>query len=116
MKKHTCHLDLHLRSHYVTIGQRRSRSQEISVNSFNEELCSSDRSGPPDITQDVISVQTREQTHDRSGGNLINTSLQYKTTLKYIMRSKRSTPTMSSFVKELRKTWTSTFQDYHILP
>ena len=22
MKKHTCHLDLHLRSHYVTIGQR----------------------------------------------------------------------------------------------
>ena len=22
MKKHTCHLDLHQRSHYVTIGQR----------------------------------------------------------------------------------------------
>ena len=33
------------------------RSQEISVNSFNEELCSSDRSGRPGITQDVISVQ-----------------------------------------------------------
>ena len=57
--------------------RKTSRSQEISVNSFNEELCSSDRSGQPDITQDVISVQTCssednkslnvEQTHDRSG-------------------------------------------------
>ena len=47
------------------------------MNSFNEELCSSDRSGQPDIKQDVISVQTCssednkslnvEQTHDRSG-------------------------------------------------
>ena len=47
------------------------------MNSFNEELCSSDRSGRPGITQDVISFQTRssedskslnvEQTHDRSG-------------------------------------------------
>ena len=54
-----------------------SRSQEISVISFDEELCSSDRTGQPDITQDVISVQTHssednkslnvEQTHDRSG-------------------------------------------------
>ena len=57
--------------------RKTSRSQDISVNSFNEELCSSDRSGQPDITQDVISVQTCssedikslnvEQTHDRSG-------------------------------------------------
>ena len=54
-----------------------SRSQEISVNSFHEELCSSDRSGRPGITHDVISVQACssedskslnvEQTHDRSG-------------------------------------------------
>ena len=45
--------------------------------SFHEELCSSDRPGQPDITQDVIGVQTCpseenknvgvEQTHDRSG-------------------------------------------------
>ena len=57
--------------------RKTSRSQEISVNSFNEELCSSDRSGQLGITQDVISDQTRssedskslnvEQTHDRSG-------------------------------------------------
>ena len=47
------------------------------MNLFHEELCSSDRSGQPDITQDVIGVKTRsaedskslnvEQTHDRSG-------------------------------------------------
>ena len=42
-------------------------------------------------------------------GNLINAAMQY------IMSSRCSTPTMSSFVKELRKTWTSKFQDYHIL-
>ena len=57
--------------------RKTSRSQGISVNSFNEELCSSDGSGKLDITQDVISVQTCssednkslnvEQTHDRSG-------------------------------------------------
>ena len=57
--------------------RKTSRSQEISVNSFNEELCSSDGSGRLGITQDVISVQACssedskslnvEQTRDRSG-------------------------------------------------
>ena len=61
---------------FVVKGET-SRSQEIKVKSFHEELCSSDRSGQPDITQDVIGVQTCtseenkkvgvEQTHDRSG-------------------------------------------------
>ena len=60
---------------FVVKGET-SRSQEIDVKSFHEELCSSDRSGQPDITQDVIGVQTCpseenknvgvEQTHDRS--------------------------------------------------
>ena len=67
-------------THDVIVVQderKTSRSQEISVNSFNEELCSSDRSGQLGITQDVISVQACssedskslnvEQTHDRSG-------------------------------------------------
>ena len=54
-----------------------SRSREISVKSFNEKLCSSDRSGRPGITKDVISVQACssedskslnvEHTHDISG-------------------------------------------------
>ena len=61
---------------FVVKGER-SRSQETDVKSFHEELCSSGGSGQPDITQDVIGVQTClseenknvgvEQTHDRSG-------------------------------------------------
>ena len=50
------------------------RSQEIDVKSFHEELCSSDRSGQPDVTPSVIRAQKNlsgeirvEQTHDRSG-------------------------------------------------
>ena len=61
---------------FVVKGET-SRSHEISVKSFHGELCSSDRSGQLDITQNVISVQTCpseenknvevEHTHDRSG-------------------------------------------------
>ena len=47
---------------------------KVSVKSSHEELCSSDRSGQPEITQNVIRAQTNlseeirvEQTHDRSG-------------------------------------------------
>ena len=42
---------------FVVKGET-SRSQEIDVKSFHKELCSSDGSGQPDITQDVIGVQT----------------------------------------------------------
>ena len=49
-----------------------SWSQEIKEKSSHEELCSSDRSGQPDITPSVIRAQTNlsgeirvEQTHDR---------------------------------------------------
>ena len=51
-----------------------SWSREIKENSSHEELCSSDRSGQPEITPSVIRAQTNlsgeirfEQTHDRSG-------------------------------------------------
>ena len=51
-----------------------SRSQEIDAKCFHEELCSSDRSGQPDITPSVIRAHNNlsedirvEQTHDRSG-------------------------------------------------
>ena len=133
MKKHTCHLDLHQRSHYVTFGQelgskvdrqpegevarqpggevarlaqffqptqlipnpirdrsgrphithdvisvqderKTSRSQGISVNSFNEEPSSSDRTGRLVKTKEIqarSSEHTKslnvEQTHDRTG-------------------------------------------------
>ena len=49
-------------------------SREIKETSFHEELCSSDRSGQPNITLSVIKAQRNlseeirvEQTHDRSG-------------------------------------------------
>ena len=57
--------------------RKTSRSQEINVNSFNEELSSSDRTG-----------------------DLLLTQLQYKTTLKYVMKPIRSTLMMKNFVKE----------------
>ena len=58
---------------FVVKGER-SRSQEIDVKSFHQELCSSNRSGQPDITPSVIRAHNNlsedirvEQTHDRSG-------------------------------------------------
>ena len=101
-----------------------SRSQEIRVKSFHEELCSSDRSRQLDRTSNVIMSKHVHLKKTRMSelskpmidqGNLINTSLQYKMTLKYIMRPKRSTPTIRQFVEELRETETSKFQDYQIL-
>ena len=48
--------------------------KEMMETSFHEELCSSDRSGQPDITPSVMRAQTKlseeirvEHTHDRSG-------------------------------------------------
>ena len=53
--------------------RKTSRSQEISVNSFDEELCSSDRTGRP-IKKEIQACSSEdskslnvEQTHDRSG-------------------------------------------------
>ena len=58
---------------FVVKGET-SRSQQIDEKCFHEELCSSDRSGQPDITPSVIRAQNDlseeirvEQTHDRSG-------------------------------------------------
>ena len=55
-------------------GRNTSRSQEIDGKSFNEELCSSDRSGRP-VETDVIQTRSSEdrkslnveQTHERTG-------------------------------------------------
>ena len=46
-------------------GRNTSRSQEINVNSFNEGLCSSDRSGRPVVSEDKMSLNV-EHTHDRT--------------------------------------------------
>ena len=100
--------------------RKTSRSQEIRVNSFNEELCSSDRSGRPGITQDVISVQACssedskslnvEQTHDRSGRPGKDTvAVQDDPEVETLNINDKT------IREKLRQTWTSTFQDYHIL-
>ena len=54
--------------------RKTSRSQEISVNSFNEELSSSDRTGRPVKTEEIQARSSEdterlnvEQTHDRTG-------------------------------------------------
>ena len=55
-------------------GRKTSRSEEINVNSFNEELSSSDRTGRPvetEVSQTRSSEDSKslnvEQTHDRTG-------------------------------------------------
>ena len=57
---------------FVVKGET-SRSHEIDENGFHGELCSSDRSGQPDVTPSVIEAHNLsenirdEQTHDGSG-------------------------------------------------
>ena len=92
MQKHTCHLDHHQRSHYVTIGLKNwvrklfNNQKEKLLDNQKEKLFDKPsfsnqsnqlRSGQLGITQDVIVVQTCssednkslnvDQTHDRSG-------------------------------------------------
>ena len=50
----------------VQDGRNTFRSQVIDVNSFNEEFCSSDRTGRPVVSEDKVSLNV-EQTHDRTG-------------------------------------------------
>ena len=86
-----------------------------------------DRSGQPDSTEDrgnlinclktsVLSKLTIDQ------GNLMSVTAQQHVQsknnmlLKYIVKLRHSTRTTCSIVKSSRRTSTSTFQDYHILP
>ena len=94
-----------------------SWSRKIKETSFHEELCSSDRSGQPDITPCVINAQTTlsgeirvEQTHDRSGQ-----PDKHEIVLQAAPEVHREITTLNTDnVKELRRTWTSEFQDCHI--
>ena len=62
-------------------GRNTSRSQEINVNSFNEELSSSDRTGRPvetEVNQTRSSEDSKslnvEQTHERTGRPVTDTA------------------------------------------
>ena len=89
-------------------GRNTSRSQEINVISFSEELSSSERTGRP---VETVVIQTRssedrkslnvEQTHERTE-RLVATLNTRKTALEYVlfMKAIRSTLKMKNFVKE----------------
>ena len=76
-----------------------------------------DRSRQLDITPSVIRAQTNlsvvEQIHDRSGKPDKHTVAQDDPEVCH--EAETSTLTIRQFVEELRRTWTSKFQDYHIL-
>ena len=118
--------------------RKTSRSQEINVYSFNEELSSSDRTGRPVGAEEI---QTRssedskslnvEQTHDRTGRLVTDTAAVQDDSQVYHEADTLSTLMKKYFVKEwrnpllfmtkimnqwwwTRQTWTSKFQDYHI--
>ena len=85
---------------FVVKGET-SRSQEIDEKPFHEELCSSDRSGQPVsrlawLKLRIICLKKSELsklTIDQ--GNLINITSNDKMPLKYIVRLRRSTQTMT---------------------
>ena len=82
--------------------RKTSRSQEISVNSFNEELSSGDllqqrKFKHVHLKTERVLMLSRLMVQQ---GDLLMTQMQYKTTLKKIMRLERSTLTMRHFMKE----------------
>ena len=115
-------------------GRNTSRSQEINVNSFHEELSSSDRTVRPvetEVTQTRSSEDSKslnvEETHDRTLRPVatLNTAEAQDSSRE---RSSHENDTFNVDDEELRKrmeksiadhdetrqTWTSKFQDYHI--
>ena len=136
-EKYTCHLGLHQRSPWNMNGKENtqdvivvqdetqtSRSQRISVNSFKEELCSSDKSGQLDITQDVINVQTCssednkslnvEQTHDRSLQLDIHT-VAIQDDPEVFHEAKTLNTDNETIRERVEEDMDFKFQDYHIL-
>ena len=111
---------------FVVKGET-SRSHEIDEKGFHGELCVSDGSRQLDITLSVIEARNLsenirvEQTHDGSGqpdecNSSKATQSKNNMLLKYIVKLRYSTRTMSSIMKSSRRTSTSKFQDYQILP
>ena len=91
-------------------GRNTSRSQEINVNSFSEQLSSSDRTGRL-VETEVIQTRSSEdskslhveQTHDRTGRPVATLhTAEAQAVLEYVllMKAKRSTLEMKYFVKE----------------
>ena len=91
-------------------GRNTSRSKEINVNSFCEELSSSDRTGRP-VETEIIQTRSSEdskslnveQTHERTErpvATLNTAEAQDSSRDVLLMKAQRSTLTMKYFVKE----------------
>ena len=97
-------------THDMQDGRNTSRSQEINVNSFNDELSSSDRTGrlvETEVSQTRSSEDSKslnvEQTHDRTGrpvATLHTAEAQDSSQSVLFMTAIRSTLMMMYFVKE----------------
>ena len=102
---------------FVVKGET-SRSHEIDDKGFQERLCASDRSGKPDN----LSENTRvEQTHDGSGQpDERNSSSAHTVKEQHAPEEHREIAPFNTdnelIVQSTRRTSTSIFQDYHILP
>ena len=122
-------------------GRNTYRSQEINVNSFCEELSSSDRTGRL-VETDVIQTRSSEdreslnveQTRERTGrpaATLHTAEAQDSSRVRSAHKSDTFTLMMKYFVEDwknpllimmrimnqwwwTRQTWTSEFQDYHL--
>ena len=93
--------------------RKTSRSQEIDVNSFHEELVSSERTGRPVIETSVIQARSSEDSkdpnvgkaHERTRDSLLKqTQKLCQIVLKHVlsMKVKHSTLETKHFVKERR--------------
>ena len=113
-------------------GRNTSHSQEINVNSFTEELSSSDRTGRPVVSEDSKRLNV-EQTHDRTERPVATPhtaeaqddsrvfSIHDSDTLNVddeVLRKRMENPLL--FMTRImnrwwwtRQTWTSEFLDYH---
>ena len=123
------------RPDYMQDGRNTSRSQEINVNSFNDGLSSSDRTGRPVVSEDKMSLKMSlnvEQTHERTGRlvAILHTAAAQDDsqvcheadTLNVddeVLRKRMENPLL--FMTRImnrwwwtRQTWTSEFQDYHV--
>ena len=97
-----------------------SHSQEISVNSFNEELSSSDRRGRLVKTEELQTCSSEdskslnvEQTHDRTGRPVKDTVAVQDDPQVY---HEAGTVNIDdeTLREKMRQTWTSNVQDCHI--
>ena len=112
MKKHTCHLDHHQRSRYV------DWTKELSSNVARQPEGEVARQPEGEVARQAKFFQpTRpipNPIRDRSE-QFHKHTVAIQDDPEAYHEAKTINTKMRHFVKELRKTWSSKFQDYHVL-